>query len=119
MRSHARTPGWARVPFLIFPLFWCAILWLIGKFSVQSSTRGYAGPAGARLIELSYNLGRQIEQGELDDAFFRALNQVGGIVFRYPAAQIQRSVDGFTALEEGKTQNPAALIFGPTRHSGK
>ncbi|MBZ5599527.1 MAG: hypothetical protein LAN83_14545 [Acidobacteriia bacterium] len=25
------------IPFLIFPLFWCAILWLIGKFSGWSA----------------------------------------------------------------------------------
>jgi len=85
---------------------------------VESGTRGYAGPAGARLIELSYKVGRQVEQGELDEAFFRAVNQAGGILFRYPAAQIQRTVDGIAALEEGRTSNPLAILFGPPQKEG-
>jgi hypothetical protein len=79
---------------------------------VQDGTRGYAGPAGARTIELFYNLGKQIKQGEVDEALAKALNQAAGVLFRYPAGQLQRTVDGWVALESGRTKNPAALLFG-------
>jgi len=79
---------------------------------VQDGTRGYAGPAGARTIELFYNIGKQVKQGEVDEALVKALNQGAGVLFRYPAGQVQRTVDGWIALEEGRTKNPAALLFG-------
>lgn len=80
---------------------------------VSEGARGYAGPAGARALEVFYKLGQEIKQGQLDEGFWRALNTSGGIIFRYPAAQVQRTVDGWAALEEGRTQNPAVLLTGP------
>jgi hypothetical protein len=80
---------------------------------VGDGTRGYAGPAGARLLQLAYQTGTQVKQGELDEAFFKSINQTGGIVFRYPAAQVERTVRGVIALEEGRTTSPAAVLFGP------
>jgi hypothetical protein len=80
---------------------------------VSEGARGYAGPAGARALEVFYKLGQEIKQGELDAGFWRAANTVGGILFRYPAAQVQRTVDGWAALEEGRTANPAVLLTGP------
>jgi hypothetical protein len=79
---------------------------------VQEGTRGYAGPAGARLIETFYKLGQQAKQGELDEGFWKAVNAAAGVLFRYPAAQVQRTVDGWVALEEGRTSNPAVLLTG-------
>jgi hypothetical protein len=78
-------------------------------------TRGYAGPAGARALQLMYQLAGQAKQGEVDEALLKALNQVGGILFRYPAAQAQRTIDGWAALAADETDNPAALLFGPPR----
>lgn len=78
----------------------------------SGEVRGYSGPAGARVIQLAYALGHQAEQGELDEAFFKAANRVGGILFSYPSAQLERTIDGYMALEEGRTNNPAALLFG-------
>jgi GNAT superfamily N-acetyltransferase len=80
---------------------------------IGEGTRGYAGPAGARILQLSYQLGTQLKQAELDEGFFRAVNAVGGIVFRYPSAQVERTVRGIIALEEDQTDNPAAVLFGP------
>jgi hypothetical protein len=82
---------------------------------LTEGVRGYAGPAGARALELGYRLGNQVKQGEVDEALLKAINQVGGAIFRYPAAQVERTIDGAVALEEGRTTNPFALLFGPPR----
>ena len=78
-------------------------------------TRGYAGPAGARALQLIYQLAGQVKQGEADEALLKALNTVGGVFARYPATQLQRTVDGWRALQADDTDNPAALLFGPPR----
>jgi hypothetical protein len=80
---------------------------------LEAGSRGYEGPAALRPIQLGYQLAQEVHQGKADEGFFKALNQVAGLAFKYPAAQVQRSVDGFVALEHGKTHNPAALLFGP------
>lgn len=77
--------------------------------------RGYAGPAGARPFQMLMQLMAQAKQGELDEGLWKALNAGAGLLFRYPAAQVQRTVDGWMALEEGDTDNPAALLLGPPR----
>jgi hypothetical protein len=79
---------------------------------VSEGTRGYAGPAGARALELAYNLGGQVKQGDFDEGLAKASNQVAGVLFRYPAAQVQRTIDGIVALEEGRTSNPFAVLVG-------
>ncbi len=78
----------------------------------QEGTRGYGGPAGARLFQLLNNWGQQIKQWEFDESLIRTTNQAAGLVFAYPAAQAERTVDGFVALQSGRTSNPAALLFG-------
>jgi GNAT superfamily N-acetyltransferase len=79
----------------------------------QDGARGYAGPAGTRIGSLLYNAWRQVEQGELDESLFKAINAAAGILFHYPATQVQRTIDGWVALEEGRTTNPAVLLTGP------
>ena len=74
---------------------------------------GYGGPAGARLFSQLGNLGRQIGQGEVDEAMLRSLNEVMGIVFHYPSNQFGRLVRGYFELQEGKTENPAVILLGP------
>jgi hypothetical protein len=76
---------------------------------------GYEGPAGARALSSAAKLMKQVEQGELDPAFWRTLNDTAGAVFHYPSGQIKRSVEGFAAIIEGKTSNPGALISGAPR----
>ncbi len=82
---------------------------------LRSSNRGYQGPAGTRLLQQVYNLGAQVSQGVVDEGLLKSLNATAGVIFRYPAAQAQRTVDGFVALQSGETDNPLALLFGPTR----
>lgn len=77
--------------------------------------QGYTGPAGLRLFSELAKLIKQIEQGELDAALLKSLNNAAGIVFHYPAGQVQRSVEGTVALMEGDTNNPAALVAGPPK----
>lgn len=79
---------------------------------LRDGVRGYAGPAGTRAIQVGYQVGTQIKQGEVDEGLGKAANQAAGILFRYPAQQVQRTVDGWVALSEGRTKNPAVLLVG-------
>lgn len=72
----------------------------------------YGGPAGLRFFQELDKLGKQIGQGELDRALARSAINVGGVLLHLPSAQINRTVDGVVAISEGKTENPAALLFG-------
>lgn len=75
-------------------------------------SRDYSGPAGTRMVADTYTLGKQVSQGELDDPFRKAAINVLGDMFALPSAQINRTITGAEALNEGETQNPAALVFG-------
>jgi conjugative element/phage-associated large polyvalent protein len=79
---------------------------------LDPGVRGYEGPAGLRPIQLLYRAAQQVGQGEVDQAAFNALLQTAGVLFRFPAAQVQRTIDGYAALEEGRTSNPGALLVG-------
>lgn len=72
----------------------------------------YSGPAGLRFFSEMDKLGQQIGQGEADKALFKALNNVGGLLFHYPAGQVNRVIDGSIHLLEGKTRNPGVLLSG-------
>lgn len=80
-----------------------------------SGFNGYSGPAGTRFFNELAKLGKQVQQGEADTAFAKALNNTAGILFHYPAGQINRTVEGLLALWEGDTQNPGALLVGPPK----
>ena len=72
----------------------------------------YSGPASVRLFAEIAKLGKQIGQGEVDEALLKAADSVGGILFHYPAGQINATADGIYSLVSGKTDNPGALIVG-------
>lgn len=80
---------------------------------------GYTGPAGLRFFSDLYKLGQQASQGEADMAFFKAFNQVGGALLHYPAGQINSTVEGIYAIEEGDVKGffpgLAALMAGPPK----
>ena len=80
--------------------------------SVVSGSMGYQGPAGARFFADIGKFAKQVEQGEADEAFWRAANSAGGVLFHYPALQIERTVRGILALYEGETDNPLAPFVG-------
>lgn len=72
----------------------------------------YSGPAGVRMLADFVKLGKQLNQGELDTGLRKAIVNTSGELLRLPAAQINRTVNGIQALNEGKTQNPGALLTG-------
>lgn len=80
--------------------------------SVVNGFSGYAGPAGTRFFNEAAKLATQVGQGDIDAAMLKALNNAGGILFHYPAGQINKTVQGASALLDDETDNPAALLFG-------
>lgn len=73
----------------------------------------YRGPASVRVFSALASLGQQVGQGEADAAFWKSLNETAGILFHYPAGQINATAEGFYGLATGETQNPGALVVGP------
>jgi hypothetical protein len=78
--------------------------------SFMAGYYGYSGPAGTRFFSEASKLGRQIEQGEVDAAFWKALNNTSGVLFHYPSGQVQRLVEGVIAIEEGQVEGPQAIV---------
>lgn len=74
--------------------------------------RDYQGPAGVRVVGDTLKAVKQVGQGEFDDALRKALVNLIGDLTGLPAAQANRTITGVQALNDGKTQNPAALVFG-------
>lgn len=87
-----------------------------GGISAAVNGFSYTGPASLRVFGEVAKLAKQAEQGEIDAALLRSLNSIAGIVLHYPAGQVQRTVEGFNALYEGETSNPAALLFGAPKN---
>ena len=89
---------------------------LLGQFIVlrefNLSGYDYSGPVGLRAIADAYKLRDEIKQGEWDSGLRRAAIGIGGSVFGLPAAQINRTLDGLQALDDGDTDNPLAVILG-------
>jgi hypothetical protein len=91
---------------------------MVGARELGGFLQGYAdydGPAGARGFASAGRLVAQVRQGEADAAFWRALNATGGVLFHYPAAQVDRTWRGIAALANGTTSNPMAVLAGPPK----
>lgn len=71
----------------------------------------YKGPTAFRFFDDLHKAAKQIGQGEMDEAMLTSIINLSGD-FGLPSAQINRTIKGINALEEGKTDNPLALIFG-------
>jgi hypothetical protein len=82
--------------------------------SVLAGFAGYQGPAGARFYSDASKLAKELAQGELDGGLVKSLNAVGGILFHYPALQIQRTAQGIIEIKEGRG-NALSLLFGKPR----
>lgn len=72
----------------------------------------YTGPAGIRMLNDLAKLTKETSQGDADDGLRKAVINVAGDLFRLPSAQINRTITGAQAINEGKTKNPAALLTG-------
>lgn len=81
-------------------------------FGVQTFNGSYGGPAGLRFMQELDKFATQVSQGELDQALVRSTVNVAGVALRLPSGQINRTIDGVVAISEGKTENPAAVLFG-------
>jgi len=79
---------------------------------VEDQPRGYSGPAGVRMIADAGNLAVQVRQGEADDALRKSAINMAGDLAGIPSAQLNRTITGAKAIDEGKTSNPAAIVFG-------
>ena len=77
-----------------------------------SGMAGYTGPAGARAFVELGKLGKQVSQGEVDEALLRSVNMAGGVLLHYPAGQVDRTVRGLQAWADGKG-NAASPLVGP------
>lgn len=77
---------------------------------------GYRGPAGARFFGELSTLGKQVSQGEVDEAAVRATNSTAGIILHYPAGQVDRAVRGTQALAEGEAGVLAPLVGPPPKN---
>lgn len=77
----------------------------------------YQGPASVRVFAELAKLGKQVGQGELDEALLKAAANTGGILFHLPSGQVTATASGIAALAEGRTENPGALLVGgPPKH---
>ena len=83
--------------------------------SVFDPRFGYSGPAGARFIAEFIRFSKEVSQGELDEGLRKSAISAGGMLLHFPSGQLNRIIDGITALQEGKTSSPAAIIFGPPK----
>jgi hypothetical protein len=79
--------------------------------TAQYST-DYSGPAGVRMLADLVKLGKQLHQGELDTGLRKAIVNTTGELLRLPAAQVNRTITGIEALQDGKTVNPGAILTG-------
>lgn len=73
----------------------------------------YQGPAALRILSTSARAMQQTVQLEFDEALVRSYNELAGLIFHYPAAQVWRTGNGLSALIEGQTENPLVLMTGP------
>jgi hypothetical protein len=79
---------------------------------------GYSGPPSLKFFSEIYKFGQQADQGEVDMPLFKALNNAGGILFHYPAGQVNTTVEGMLAIERGEVEGVnifGALISGPPK----
>jgi hypothetical protein len=85
---------------------------LANQVKGESFGTDYQGPAGLRMLGDITKLAKQGAQGEADDGLRKAIVNMAGDLLRLPSAQINRSWNGIQALRDGKTQKPAAVVFG-------
>lgn len=94
------------------------ISYAIGMFPLVREVGGaiegfdYRGPAGLSFFGDVSTLIQQAQQGEVDEAFLRALNRTAGTLLHYPAGQVDRTVRGMVAVAEGDA-GPQAILVGP------
>lgn len=86
---------------------------MAGNFVAGEPVFTWRGPSSMRVLSDIGQVISQAAQGEFDKALLKAIVNVSGSAFSLPAAQINRTIDGFDALIlEEKTSDPTVLIRG-------
>ena len=87
---------------------------LVGVREIQSGLNayGYTGPAGISAFGEMGKFIKQALQMELDEGLLKSVNKVAGLMFHYPAGQVERTAEGIYALSTGNSENPGVLITG-------
>lgn len=73
----------------------------------------YRGPAGIRPLQVASDLVQQIDQGELDEAFWRKLLETAGVALHLPTGQIDATLRGFMAADGDLVENMGEVLVGP------
>lgn len=103
-------------------------LWWLGSESVysvlggipfvrelSSAAKGFSvtGTPQAGLLNDTGKVMTQLQQGEVDAALLKSLNNVGGTLFHYPSAQMNRAIDAYWRENvEGEDVAPIEYITG-------
>ena len=85
--------------------------WTTGM-DVRQYDGPYGGPPGLRVLQELDRFGKQAAQGELDRALRKSGVNAAGILLHLPSGQINKTLDGAMALEEGDSENPLVLASG-------
>ena len=83
--------------------------------SIVSGFYGYSGPAGTRFFSEAGRLAQQVAQGEADVKLGKAALRTGGVLFHFPAGQVEKVLIGYMELQDGTTKNLLTPIFGRDR----
>lgn len=82
---------------------------------VPSAVKGFAvggGPVGTLLNDIG-KAWTQAQQGELDASLIKSANNVGGTLFHYPSAQMNRAIDAYWRENvEGEDVAPIEYLTG-------
>lgn len=84
----------------------------VREFSGLLDGYAYAGPPALRIVSDVGKVGVQVAQGKVDEALVRSVVNLTGDAFGIPVTQIQRTVRGWLAWEEGDAP-PTSILFGP------
>lgn len=84
----------------------------VREFSGLMEGYPYAGPPALRIVSDVGKVGVQVAQGKVDEALVRSVVNLTGDAFGIPVTQIQRTVRGWLAWEEGDAP-PTSILFGP------
>ena len=81
---------------------------------VVSAAQGFAtGGAIGSFISKVAKLEQQVEQGEVDEAALKSLNNVLGVLFRYPSSQINKTGAALFDLAEEEDVDALDFLMGP------
>lgn len=86
---------------------------MAGNFVAGEPVYTWRGPSSLRVISDWGQVIGQTAQGEFDKALVKSLINATGSTFAFPAAQVNRFVDGFDAyVIEERTTDPTVLVRG-------